>query len=24
MGKARIQVQRWLRRVRLDPLSFRR
>lgn len=24
MGKARSQVQRWLRRFRLDPLSFRR
>src|SRR5207237_8014150 len=23
MGKARTQVQRWLRRYRLDPLSFR-
>jgi transcriptional regulator of acetoin/glycerol metabolism len=24
MGKARTQVQRWLRRLRIDPLSFRR
>jgi pSer/pThr/pTyr-binding forkhead associated (FHA) protein len=24
MGKARTQVQRWLRRFRIDPLSFRR
>ncbi len=24
MGKARTQVQRWLRRFHLDPLSFRR
>jgi transposase-like protein len=24
MGKPRTQVQRWLRRLRVDPLSFRR
>ena len=24
LGKARTQVQRWLRRLRLDPVSFRR
>jgi hypothetical protein len=24
MGKARMQIQRWIKRYRLDPESFRR
>jgi transposase-like protein len=24
MGKARVQIRRWLRRYQIDPLQFRR